>query len=247
MEKVKAEKVRYTLSSGTKFLGVTFLYMFIDLLITALVATGVGFLFTKVIPIADSTQVVSDVNFPIYMGVMIGSFISLIIISIWFHISAIRGKHSLIAPFVLYAVVFGALCSSFTMFIDPITIGLAFLITCVAFGAMALIGFFAKGNLSFLGVIALGILFGAGLITITNLIWMFIFPAMFQMFYWIVEFAIFGAVMLITIFDVWNIKKTVERGEANNNLALFCAFNLYIDFINIFLRVLSFIVRLRDN
>jgi len=47
--------------------------------------------------------------------------------------------------------------------------------------------------------------------------------------------------MLITIFDVWRVKKIAQRGEQTNNVALFCAFNLYVDFIYIFIRVLSFV------
>lgn len=239
-------RVRYTPQSGTKFIGVTFLYMFIDLLITAAITVGLGYLFRSLFPISQE-GIISEQFFPVYMGIMIGSFVSLLIISIWFSFSAVRGGKSLIIPFILYAVIFGVLCSSFTMFILPATIGLAFAMTCLAFGSMALIGYFARGNLSFLLVVVFGLLIGASLISLTNLIWMLVARASFQMFFWIVEFAIFGAVMLITIIDVWNIKKIAERGEANNNLALFCAFNLYTDFINIFLRILVILVRARGN
>ena len=62
------------------------------------------------------------------------------------------------------------------------------------------------------------------------------------MIMWIVSFAVFAAVMFITIFDIWNIKKICERGAMSNNLALYCAFTLYVDFIYLLIRVLYFLI-----
>ena len=60
---------------------------------------------------------------------------------------------------------------------------------------------------------------------------------------WIVTFASFGAIMLITAFDVWRIRRISESGQASKNLALYCAFNIYIDFIYMFMRIAMILSR----
>ena len=67
------------------------------------------------------------------------------------------------------------------------------------------------------------------------------------MIYWIVSFALFAAMMFITIFDIWNIKKICEKGEMSTNLELYCAFTLYVDFIYILIRVLYFLIIIFGN
>ena len=45
--------------------------------------------------------------------------------------------------------------------------------------------------------------------------------------------------MLISVAtDCFNAKKMLENGQANDNLALYCAYIMYTDFIMIFFRVL---------
>lgn len=143
-------------------------------------------------------------------------------------------------PFVLYSLVMGVFISSFTMFVPIAVIAISFGITSIVFGILALIGLTSKKDLSFLGLVALGIFFGAILVSLFNVIWSLFLPG-FQPLYWVVSFAIFGAMMLITIFDVWRVKKIAQRGEQTTNVALFCAFNLYVDFIYIFIRILGFV------
>ena len=41
---------------------------------------------------------------------------------------------------------------------------------------------------------------------------------------------------------MYRIRKIAEGGSGSNNLALYCALNLYSDFIVIFLRVLYFVL-----
>ena len=110
---------------------------------------------------------------------------------------------------------------------------------------MFLISYLSKGSLNFLGVIGIGLLIGAALIGLVG--WIFIltgFLGAYMHLYWIVSFISFAAIMFITIWDMWRIKKIAEAGEMNDNLALFCAFTLYVDFIYLFLRVLRFVAYL---
>lgn len=240
MEKVTFESTS-TVDTGSKFMGKVFLYMFGALLITALVAIGFGYLFTSVWPIADG-NVLDSQYASIYLSILISSFVLIFITSIWFNISAWRGKHTLFVPFSIYAVLMGILGSTFTMFVEPYILGLAFGITCLAFGSMALIGLLAKRGIGVLSMVMMGLLVGALILSLTNLIWYWVSPLTWAVTYLVVEAIIFAVIMIITIIDVFRVKQIASRGGANNNVALYCAFALYIDFINIFVRVVYYLL-----
>ena len=227
-------------TSSSKFIGKVFLYTAIALAITAVTAAIIGVIFSSAIQPIDysytSFQIDVEKIQP-YLYLLIGSVIAYIPLIIWIHIVGFRGRGRLDVPFVIYAIVMGVIVSSFTMFVPIPVIAISFGITCVVFGLLSLIGLKSKKDLSFLGLVGMGILFGAMFIALFNLIWSLFLPG-FQSLYWIVSYAIFGAMMLITIFDVYRIKKIAQSGEQSNNVALFCAFNLYVDFIYIFIRIL---------
>ena len=230
--------------SSSKFIGKVFLYTSIGLLITALVAAIIGFVFSSAIQPVDYnyTEFVIDTEkFAPYIYLLIGAAIAYIPILIWIYFGAFRGHGRLDVPFVIYAIIMGVLISAFTMFVPIQVIAISFGITCVVFGLLALIGLTSKKNLSFLGLVAMGLFFGAMLVALFNIIWSLVFPSSFQSLYWVVSFAIFLAMMLITIFDVWRVKKIAQKGENSNNVALFCAFNLYVDFIYLFIRILGIV------
>lgn len=232
--------------NGSKFIGMVFLYTFIALAITAAVAAVIGAIFSSAIcPIDAYTYEVIDFNklMP-YVYLLIGSAIAYIPIIIWIHVVGFRGRGRLDIPFVIYAIIMGVLISSFTMFVPFHLIAISFGITCVVFGGLSLIALLSKRDLSFLGLVGMGIFFGAMLVSLFNLLWMWLFPSSFQTLYWLVSFAIFGAMMLITIYDVYRVKQIAQRGEQSTNVALFCAFNLYVDFIYIFIRILLIVAQI---
>ena len=227
--------------SSSKFIGKVFLYTFIALAITAITSAIIGVVFSSAICPVDYNYdefVIDTVALQPYIILLIVSLIMYFPLIIWINIVCFRRKGRMDIPFVLYAIVMGVLISAFTMFVPIPVIAISFGITCVVFGLLSLIGLTAKKDLSFLGMVALGMFLGAILISLFNLIWSFVFPDSFNNLYWVVSFLIFGAMMLITIFDVWRVKKIAQAGEQSNNLALYCAFNLYVDFIYIFIRVL---------
>lgn len=230
-------------SDKTKFLSIVFLYMFIGLAITAAVAAIVGFIFTKVFPIQYGFDLASQNNANVYYGILIASSILTIVLMIWITSICFKGSGNLAIPFALYTIVMGVLISSFTIFVPFQTLAISFGITCLAFLAMFIVGWFVKSDFSVLGIVAAGLILGAGLIALFNLIWSLISPATFVVTYWIVSYAIFFAVMLITIIDVARIRQIAEKGDASSNIALYCAFTLYIDFIYIFIRIVSIVAR----
>ena len=239
-------EVKPVSTSSSKFIGKVFLYTFIALAITAVTSAIIGLVFSKAICPVDYNYeefVIDTVAIQPYIILLIVSLVMYFPLIIWINIVCFRGRGRMDIPFVLYAIVMGVLISSFTMFVPIPVIAISFGITCVVFGLLALIGLTAKKDLSFLGLVALGLFLGALLISLFNLIWSLVLPDSFNDLYWVVSFLIFGAMMLITIFDVWRVKKIAQAGEQSNNIALYCAFNLYVDFIYIFIRILLIVAK----
>ena len=94
-----------------------------------------------------------------------------------------------------------------------------------------------------LAIAAIGLVTGALILSLVTWIEMLLLgEAMSYTLMWIVNFALFGAMMLITIVDMVRIKNIANSGGMNDNLSLYCAFTLYNDFIYIFVRVLYYIL-----
>ena len=173
-----------------------------------------------------------------YLGTMIASGIALLILTFVIQFVFLRGKHSILVPALIYCLLMGTLLSTFTILLENNywLLGMAFGITAGIFLLMTLIAVISRGNMAPLLMVGIGLLIGSGILALVNWI------IGSTMIMWIVTFAIFAAIMFITIFDIWNIKKICERGEMTNNLALYCAFTLYVDFIYILIRVLYFLI-----
>ena len=226
------EVVEQKTSKGILSFAKVFLYMFMFLAITTVVSFGVaGVIAYAIINGADTTVVANT-----YIGLMIASGISLFILMIVINFVVLRGKHSVIVPAIIYSVLMGVLLSSFTLFIDWRILGLAFGITSGIFLLMTLIAVLTKGNLSPLLMVGMGLMIGAGLLALVN--WLIQSDTIM----WIVSFALFAAIMFITMFDIWNIKKICERGQMTPNMSMYCAFTLYVDFIYILIRVIYFLL-----
>jgi len=226
-----AEKSNTTLSIAK-----VFLYMFIGILITAVVAAGVGILLNGLYQ-SDKSAYNNTI-----MGIMIGTAIALLIDVVIINFVTLKGNHTILVPGIIYCILVGLLFSTFILFIDPRIIGLAFGITCGVFLLMSLIGFLTKGNMSPLLIAAIGLFIGTGFIALFNWIYQLASGTGFNALNWIISFAIFAVLILVTIYDLWNIKKIAERGAMSRDITLYCAFSLYVDFINIFLRILYYLI-----
>ena len=119
---------------------------------------------------------------------------------------------------------------------------ICFIISAGTFGVMALFGAITKNSLNGLLPIVFTAVIGASIISLVNLL------IGSEAIYWIAEFVMFGAMLLITAIDMNNIKKIAMTTEGSStNVALFCAFNLYVDFIYIFIRVLYYVALFTSN
>lgn len=228
-ESPNPEVVGQKTRSGNLSFAKIFFYMFLGLALTTGVAFGVGALLVYKCPDFETFR-------NVYLGLMIGSAVAIILMTFIINLVFLRGKHSILVPAIIYCVLMGVLLSSFPILIDWRILGMAFGITSGIFLLMTLIAVFTKGNMSPLLMLGIGLLMGSGILVLVNL-----FMASSTL-YWVISFAIFAAMMFITMFDIWNIKKITERGEMTTNLELYCAFTLYVDFIYILIRVIYFLL-----
>ena len=232
--------------------------MFIGILITALIALGLGMMFSQMIfGTIDSSKIFygdpeltlksSDAAVALLVTLII-SGIALFILAFVIQFVFLKGKRSLTIPMVLYSVLMGVLLSELVIFLPWEVLGVSFLITAGTFGIMFLIATLSKGSLNALGLIGFGLFIGAGLIALVGLIFTLTGALGDAMkLYWIVSFLTFAAVMFITIWDMWRIKQIAQSGEMSKNLVLYCAFTLYVDFIYLFLKIVRIVAYIYAN
>ena len=225
-----------------------FLYMFAGLTITAIIAFGLAAFYRFIFQIDSDLGI--DANLEnaaslVLIILLILSVIGIIVLSIVVPITVARGRHSVLAPMIIYTILMGIMLSTIAIFVPWYLLGITFFITALIFGFMSLIALLSKSRLNGLVIVAIGLFIGAGLISLFLWILMITLPAgTVTWLYWVVMLAVFAGMMLITIWDIARIKRIAMNGEMTNNLSLYCAFILYNDFINILLRVLRILVLL---
>ncbi len=226
-----------SLSTG-KALAKIFGYMGIALLITSLVATGLGYLFLFWIGKASLEGKIQGpaLTYLVILGV---SLIALLIDSFAMRKVLSRGTHSIWPHYIIYASLMGVFLSAFLFLgLDAWTFAEALGITAVSFGLMFLIGYFSKVNLNPLGLVALGFLFLALLLGGFWGIWYLIAPEAFPIIDAIFSLIMAGVMMIIVAVDAYNVKKILLSGEKSENMYLYCAFVMYGDFLAILVRVI---------
>ena len=114
------------------------------------------------------------------------------------------------------------------------SVAAVFVITAVTFGIMAVYGLVTDADLSSIGSVCLMGLIGIILATVVNL---FLHNTMLDMIVSWIGIAIFVG---LTAYDTQKIKKNAryDLGDSVAVVALAGAFELYLDFINLFLRLL---------
>ena len=231
-------KVKTTGGSNTVLsIAKVFLFMFAGLLITAIVAFGVGaFMYYQIVALENESMIT------LYLGIVISSAVALLIDMFIINFVVLKGQHSVLVPGIIYCALVGVLFSMLTIIIPWEIIGMAFGVTALSFLIMSAIAFLSKGNMAPILIVIIGLAIGAGFLALFNFLFALITGRVIETLYWVVEFAIFALVLFVTIFDLWRIKKIAENGGMDNNLSLYCAFIMYTDFINVFIRILYFLL-----
>lgn len=141
--------------------------------------------------------------------------------------------------FLLYSFVTGLTFASIFLYYEITSIILVFLITAIMFGVFALIGYTTNLDLNKIGTY---LLVGLISIIICSIINIFIGGNTFGIIISIISIIIF---LGYTAYDIQKIKE-LENYMDEENLAIFGALQLYLDFINIFIDLLRFFGSRRD-
>lgn len=204
-----------------KLLSKTFLWMFLGLLVTF--ATGYA--------VSSNPVMIENVfGGMFYIFIILELVLVLVLSARVMKMSPVGAKMC----FLLYSFVSGLTFSSIFIVYNLTSITSVFLISALVFGIMALIGYTTKVDLTKVGFYLMMALIGAIIVMIVNL---FLNNPMVDTFISIVCLIVFIG---ITAYDVQKIKVLESSGLPEDNLAIYGALDLYLDFINIFLHLLQF-------
>ena len=228
---------------ANRLLAKSFGYMALGLAISGLVAFLTSYIFAYVLKWAGERGQIATAYSTGYFTIMIVSLVGLLVSGLVMSMVMARNKHSAWVPYILYTIFMGVFLSSFLILgIDFQTIGEAFLLTSTSFFAMFLIGYFAKGGKG-MRILAMVTSLLATMILLFALFWLIkILVTGNTIGYYRYDMIMSGAILLLSVivvaFDAYNIKRILEKAEGMKNVALYCAFTMYSDYIIIFLRVL---------
>lgn len=136
--------------------------------------------------------------------------------------------------YFLYAAINGVTLSTIFYIFELNSIIYVFLASAVLFGVFALIGYKTSADLSKWHTILFGVLIVGLILSVINL---FVGNTMLDIVLdWVILLVFFG----ITMYDMNKIKNLeTEDLKSPDKLYIYGAMELYLDFINIFLRILS--------
>lgn len=148
------------------------------------------------------------------------------------------------ALFFVYSALTGVTFSFLPAAYGISTIFTAFLFAAVLFACCAIIGYTTNVDLTRFGGLLMGGLLALVIMTVISLF----IPALRNSLF--IGYIGLGLFLAITAFDMQRIKQfyygTGTDGTMRSNLAVYAAFQLYLDFINIFLKVLQILGNRRD-
>lgn len=199
----------------------SFLFMFVGLLITAFAAYTTS-------PIT-ALRMLTGNGFWLLLVAELG----IVLVSNW----AVTKNNAVLAGvlFAAYSYLTGVTCSVLLMLYTGESIAVIFVATAAMFGIMAVIGLVTKKDMTSIGNLLLMGLIGLLIVSTVNLIWL-------KGSGMNLTVSIIGVLIFVglTAYDAQKIKQlAVVSNDANVlTLALMGAFELYLDFINIFLKLL---------
>ena len=142
--------------------------------------------------------------------------------------------------FLLYSFVSGLTFASIFVYYAVDSIMLIFLVAAIIFAIMAIIGYTTRVDLTKMGTYLFFALIAVLVVALINI---FLNSSMVAMIVSIVCVLIFIG---ITAYDVQKIKMLENSGLPKDNLAIYGALELYLDFINLFIHLLSIFGRSKD-
>ncbi|MBR3133175.1 MAG: Bax inhibitor-1/YccA family protein [Clostridia bacterium] len=160
-----------------------------------------------------------------------------VVVVIAFHATLRKASASLVtALFFIYSMINGLTLSVIFAAYDLGSIALAFFGTAALFGGLAIIGYKTERDITSLGTILFVGLIAGLIMSIINI---FIGSEAFAI---LIDWVIIAVFCGFTVYDMNKLKLMAESGDfPEEKVAIYCALELYLDFINLFIRILSLI------
>ena len=197
----------------------------------ALAVTGIAAMYVS------NNQVILEFmfsNIAIPMGLLIGELVLAIVFTARFSKLSFNAASIL---FGLYALLTGISLGFIFLLYTQESIASTFFITAGTFGGMSLLGYFTKKDLSPWGRYLLMGLLGIIIASVVNI---FLQSTRVE---WITTYVGVAVFVLLTAYDTQKIKNMLAESdgvdEGSLKLALYGSFMLYLDFINLFIKLLK--------
>ena len=193
----------------------------------------------------------TDLLAVVYVWSMIVSAVVLLISSVFIFIKSFNKNSPMVKVFyILYTLAMGVLLSSILLTIFSIdeqkffsTVAIAFFATAGCFLVMGIISMFIK-NGSILWPLIITFLIGSLVMSLVNGLVLHS-----ELVYWIIDFVVFAVMLIMIGFDIKNVKALADANAftSENNLAVYCAYVLYSDFIYVFIKILYYVAIARSR
>jgi len=204
-------------------------------------ACGLGISALTAYFIFNSSLIYTMYSTGMMWGLMIASLVMVFVLSGMIHKMSF-GVATLC--FAAYSVIMGAWTAPVLLVYTMSSVVSVFAITAGTFAIMALIGHVVKKDLSTMGRVLTMALIGIIIASVVNI---FMGNAMLD---YIISYAAVLIFCGLTAYDVQKFKQLIEysagNGEAVRKIALLGALSLYLDFLNLFLHLLSILGGRRD-
>ncbi len=201
------------------------------------ISFGVALVVTYLI---ESSVAFASFIFGIYPFILFGQLIIVLVLSLLVNrINIILSS----LMFMFYALTMGVFLGVIITAYTASSVIVSILAAVLVFAVASLYGLFTKSDLSgWRGFVFFGI-FGLIIGTLINFVMFFVSPAFAQGFYWVLTYVGIGIFIIATAYDTQRLKELAYEGErtgvSTSSLAIQGALILYLDFINIFIRVLA--------
>lgn len=193
-----------------------------------------------------------NIIFPnlLYSGVgsaiVIGACVLELVVNIYFAARLTKmSKQSAWICYILYSALTGISFSSLFAYYSLGSVVIAFGVTCIMFVVMAIIGHTTKTDLSKFNGLILPALIGLIIASIINI---FVASTMLD---WIINYAGIIIFLFLIAYDMQKLRYYYQEGLSNpsieENIMIYGAFGLYLDFINLFIRLLQIFGKRRDD
>ncbi len=182
-----------------------------------------------------SSGFINNLSGPVMIGLIVAELV--VVIGLSWGISRLSGPMA-VGAFLFYSLLNGLTLSTIFLIYTSDSIASTFFVTAATFGAMSMYGYTTKRDLTTIGNMLFMALLGLIIASVVN---MFLKSSAL---YWILTYAGILIFVGLIAYDTQRIKQMSQTmlgqtAESIQKVAIMGALRLYLDFINLFLRLLQ--------